>query len=67
MAAVMGIFVMLPMGWLIFFHAVDKIIIAQDSLKRFINTIRPGAYTSVTEVDFKVLDDFAIRPVGVVR
>ena len=65
MAAVMGIFVTLPMGWLIFFHVVDKIIIAQDSLKRFINTIRPGAYASVTEVDFKALDDFTIRPVGV--
>ena len=54
-----------PMYGLIFFHVVDKVIIAQDSLKRFINTIRPGAYASVTKVDFKALDDFIIRPVGV--
>jgi len=40
---------------LIFFHVVDKIIIAQDPLKRFIKTIRPGAYAPITEVDFKVL------------
>jgi len=51
--------------WANLFCVVDKIIIAQDSLKRFINTIRPGAYASVTKVDFKALDDFMIRPVGV--
>lgn len=50
---------------LILHRAVDKIIIAQDSLKRFINTIRPGAYASVTKVDFKALDEFIIRPIGV--
>jgi len=51
--------------WANLFCVVDKVIIAQDSLKRFINTIRPGAYASVTKVDFKTLDDFMIRPVGV--
>ena len=41
------------------------IVIAQDSLKRFIDTIRPGAYSSITKVDFKSLNGFVIRPVGV--
>jgi len=49
---------------LIFFHVVNKIIIAQDPLKRFINTIRPGAYAPITKVDPKVLDTFIIRLVG---
>jgi len=50
---------------LISFHVVDEIIIAQDPLKRFINTIRPGAYAPITEVDFKALDNFIIRLVGI--
>jgi hypothetical protein len=29
------------------------------------NTICPGAYASVTKVDFKILDQFMIKPVGV--
>jgi len=44
---------------------VDKVIIAQDSLKRFINTRCPGAYTSVTKVDFKALDQLTIKPLGI--
>jgi len=44
---------------------VDKVIIAQDSLKRFINAMCPGTYTSVTKVDFKTLDQFIIKPLGV--
>jgi hypothetical protein len=47
------------------FILVDKVIIAQDSLEQFINTICPGAYASVTKVDFKTLDQFMIKPVGV--
>jgi hypothetical protein len=47
------------------FYPVDKIIIAQGSLKRFINTICFEAYASVTKVDFHALDEFIIRPVGV--
>ncbi|KAH8830109.1 hypothetical protein DL96DRAFT_1706949 [Flagelloscypha sp. PMI_526] len=35
---------------------VDKIIIAQDSLAAFVNDLCPGAYTSITKVDFKALD-----------
>lgn len=44
---------------------VDKVVIAQDSLQHFINSISPGAYTSITKVDFKALDDFMIKPLGV--
>jgi hypothetical protein len=44
---------------------VDKVVIAQDSLQRFINAISPGAYASITKVDFKVLDRFMIKPLGV--
>ncbi|KAI0280129.1 hypothetical protein BGY98DRAFT_965783 [Russula aff. rugulosa BPL654] len=44
---------------------VDKVVIAQDSLQRFINAISPGAYASITKVDFKTLDRFMIKPLGV--
>ncbi|KAH7910222.1 hypothetical protein BJ138DRAFT_1127056 [Hygrophoropsis aurantiaca] len=43
---------------------VDKIIIAQDSLQAFINTVSPGAYISLTKVDFKALDRLLVKPVG---
>jgi hypothetical protein len=44
---------------------VDKVVIAQDSVQRFINAISPGAYASITKVDFKTLDRFMIKPLGV--
>jgi hypothetical protein len=44
---------------------VEKVIIAQDSLKRFVNGICSGSYASVTKVDFKALDKFVIKPLGV--
>lgn len=44
---------------------VDKVIIAQDSLRDFINALYPGAYVSLTNVNFKILDDLAVKPVGV--
>jgi len=44
---------------------VDKVIIAQKSLGRFINKLSPGSYTSVTKVDFRVLDAIGVRPIGV--
>ena len=44
---------------------VDKIIIAQDSLKCFLNEISPGAYMSLTKVDFKALDKFQVKPIGI--
>ena len=45
--------------------SVDKIIISQNSLEAFINHVCPGAYVSMTRVNFKVLDKYAIKPVGV--
>ncbi|KAF8548835.1 hypothetical protein OG21DRAFT_670471 [Imleria badia] len=44
---------------------VDKIIISQDSLKAYINSVCPDAYVSMTKVNFKALDDYVIKPVGV--
>ncbi|KAF9525383.1 hypothetical protein CPB83DRAFT_772200, partial [Crepidotus variabilis] len=44
---------------------VDKVIIAQASLSNFINKVSPGAYKSLTKVDFKVLDSFIVQPIGV--
>ncbi|KIO11026.1 hypothetical protein M404DRAFT_127237 [Pisolithus tinctorius Marx 270] len=44
---------------------VDKIIISQDSLKAFINVVCPGAYASLTKVNFKALDRYIVKPVGV--
>ncbi|KAF8548210.1 hypothetical protein OG21DRAFT_789725 [Imleria badia] len=44
---------------------VDKIIISQNSLKAFINSICPNAYVSMTKVNFKTLDNYVIKPVGI--
>ncbi|KAF8340910.1 hypothetical protein F5887DRAFT_1062589 [Amanita rubescens] len=44
---------------------VDKIIIAQDSMKCFLNEISPNAYMSLTKVDFKALDKFQVKPTGI--
>ncbi|KAG2116832.1 hypothetical protein DEU56DRAFT_984881 [Suillus clintonianus] len=44
---------------------VDKIIIAQDSLRAFTNTIYPGAYVSMTKVNFRALDGLIVKPVGI--
>ena len=44
---------------------VDKIIIARESLERFVNAMCPGAYASITKVDFKTLDRLFIKPLGV--
>ncbi|KAG1805444.1 uncharacterized protein BJ212DRAFT_1391820 [Suillus subaureus] len=44
---------------------VDKIIIAQDSLRAFTNTICPGAYVSMTNVDFSALDGLFVKPIGI--
>ena len=44
---------------------VDKVIISQDTLQHFINAVSPGAYTSITKVDFTTLDQFMIKPLGV--
>ena len=39
--------------------------IAQTSLQAFINALSPGAYSSITKVNFKKLDDFFLKPIGV--
>ncbi|KAG1719880.1 hypothetical protein EDB19DRAFT_2044892 [Suillus lakei] len=44
---------------------VDKTIIAQDSLRAFTNAICPGAYVSMTKVNFSALDDLVVKPVGI--
>ncbi|KAF9231333.1 hypothetical protein BU15DRAFT_82541 [Melanogaster broomeanus] len=44
---------------------VDKIIISQNSIEAFINSVCPGAYVSMTKVNFKALDKYIIKPVGV--
>jgi hypothetical protein len=44
---------------------VDKIIISQASLQAFIDAICPGAYASLTKVDFKALDNLTVKPIGI--
>jgi hypothetical protein len=44
---------------------VEKVIIDQGSLERFVNNISPGAYVSLTKIDFRALDNASIKPVGV--
>ena len=44
---------------------VDKIVIAQQSLQAFINALSPGAYSSITKVNFKILDNSSLKPVGI--
>ncbi|KAH9031719.1 hypothetical protein EDB84DRAFT_1578728 [Lactarius hengduanensis] len=44
---------------------VDKIVIAQESLQAFINALSPGAYSSITKINLKTLDDCLLKPIGV--
>ncbi len=44
---------------------VDKVVISQEDLGRFINYFSPGAYASMTKVDFAALDQLSIQPVGI--
>ncbi|KAF8607201.1 hypothetical protein BDV93DRAFT_520086 [Ceratobasidium sp. AG-I] len=39
-------------------------LIDQDSMRRFINTVSPGSYKSVSKIDFKALDGLTIKPMG---
>ena len=45
--------------------SVDKIVIAQQSLQEFINALSPGAYSSITKVNFKTLDSLSLKPLGI--
>ena len=44
---------------------MDKIVISETPFRAFINDICPGAYSSVTKVNFKALDELGIKPIGV--
>ena len=44
---------------------MEKVIIDQGSLKHFINNISPGAYVSLTKIDFRALDGANAEPIGV--
>ena len=44
---------------------MEKVIIDQGSLKHFINNISPGAYVSLTKIDFRALDSTNAQPIGV--
>ncbi|KAI9450262.1 hypothetical protein BJY52DRAFT_1175724 [Lactarius psammicola] len=44
---------------------VDEVVIAQQSLQEFINALSPGAYSSITKVNFKLLDDVVLKPFGI--
>ena len=44
---------------------MEKIIIDQKSLKCFIDEVSPGAYVSLTKIDFRALDSTNVKPVGV--
>lgn len=44
---------------------MDKIVISQESLGRFVNDVCPGAYESMTHIDFTILDRVSMKPLGV--
>ncbi|CUA71759.1 Cadherin-23 [Rhizoctonia solani] len=44
---------------------VEKIVIDQQSLSKFINLLQPGSYKSVSNIDFNALDELSIKPIGV--
>ncbi|KAF8840150.1 hypothetical protein BDN67DRAFT_904164 [Paxillus ammoniavirescens] len=44
---------------------VEKVIIAQNSLRDFVDAVRPGAYVSLTKVNFKALDQYIVKPIGI--
>ncbi|KAG8900672.1 hypothetical protein FRB99_005823 [Tulasnella sp. 403] len=44
---------------------VDKIIISEESLENFLHAICPGAYKSLTKIDFLALDLISVNAVGI--
>jgi len=44
---------------------VNKIVIDQVSLERIVNDICPGAYVSMTKINFSILDSILIQPLGI--
>ena len=62
----LGITFLLAFSFLVLIEfVVDKIVIAQESLQAFINALSPGAYSSITKVNFRILDNFLLKPIGV--
>ncbi|KAI9455154.1 hypothetical protein BJY52DRAFT_1122135, partial [Lactarius psammicola] len=43
----------------------NKVVIAQESFQAFVNALFPGAYSSITRINFKILDDLSLKPIGV--
>ena len=46
-------------------NLVDKVIIDQESTGQLINTLKRGAYRSLTRVDFAAMDDISVSVLGV--
>ncbi|KAF8341371.1 uncharacterized protein EI90DRAFT_1729010 [Cantharellus anzutake] len=44
---------------------VDKVVIPQDSLRNLIDVLRPGAFESMTNINFAALDEVLLKPVGI--
>ncbi|CAE6431455.1 unnamed protein product, partial [Rhizoctonia solani] len=44
---------------------VEKVVIDQISLHRVLNIVQPGSYDSVSKINFKALDNLAIKPTGI--
>ncbi|KDN33971.1 hypothetical protein RSAG8_12942, partial [Rhizoctonia solani AG-8 WAC10335] len=44
---------------------VEKIIIDQNSLELLLNRMLPGSYQSISNIDFKSLDQLTIKPKGI--
>ncbi|KAF8306077.1 hypothetical protein DL93DRAFT_2172249 [Clavulina sp. PMI_390] len=44
---------------------VDKIIISQESVSQLVEQFYPGAYSSLTKIDFSSLDQVILQPIGV--
>jgi hypothetical protein len=46
-------------------YLANRVVIAQESLQAFINALSPGAYSSTTKINFKILDDLLLKPIGI--
>ncbi|KAF8335492.1 uncharacterized protein EI90DRAFT_2913057 [Cantharellus anzutake] len=44
---------------------VDKVVIPPDSLRNLMDVLRPGAFESMTKIDFAALDEVLLKPVGI--
>ncbi|KAF8341346.1 uncharacterized protein EI90DRAFT_1724498 [Cantharellus anzutake] len=44
---------------------VHKVVIPQDSLRNLMNVLRPGAFESMTKINFAALDEVLLKPVGI--